>query len=250
MTHCRLGGVLALTMLVTAPAWGQIPSPGVVNGISELEQQIQDTRTDQTRVEQSRRQAADAWGLSEQEYRRFESLMEGPRGTWSPNLDPLTALGIEARSDAERQKYAELMVETERERVEAELAFQRAYDAAWQRLYPNAMPVNAFSTKGGADASQSVFGNNSRASSQRLNVVVAIEGCDSCDATVKRLLGAGAAMDIWVVDSSGDDSRIRRWAAKLGVSPDRVRAGDITLNHGGAINVDSADLPRVAPRGG
>lgn len=249
MTHCRLGGALALTLFVTSHAWGQLPSPGVVNGISELEQQVQDARTDQTRIEQSRQRAADAWGLSQQEYRRYESIMEGPRGIWSPNLDPLTALGIEARSDAERQKYAELMVEVERERVEAELAFQRAYDDAWQRLYPNAMPINPFSTKGGVDATQSVFGSNPEASSQRLNVVVATQGCDQCDATVKRLLSAGAAMDIWVVDSNGDDGRIRHWAAKIGVSPERVRAGDITLNHGGAINVDSADLPRVAPRG-
>lgn len=244
-TYCRLGGVLALTLFVTGHAWGQ----------GELEQQVQGTRTDQTRIEHSRQQAADAWGLSQQEYRRYESIMEGPRGIWSPNLDPLTALGIEARSDAERQKYAELMVEVERERVEAELAFQRAYDDAWQRLYPNAMPVNPFSTKGGIDASQSVFGHSGASSPrsntiERFNVVVATEGCDSCDATVKQLMSAGAPMDIWVVDSNGDDSRIRSWAARLGVSPERVRAGDITLNHGGALNVDSADLPRVAPRGG
>ena len=229
-------GMLSLTMLVALPGWAQSPP-------------TQNTTVDQTRIDQSDRQAAEAWGLSQQEYQRYESIMEGPRGIWSPNLDPLTALGLEARSQAERQKYAEKLVEAERRRVEAELAFQRAYDAAWQRLYPGDMPVNSFSTKGGTDATQSVFGSNPSESSQRLNVVVATQGCNQCDATVKRLISTGAAMDVWVVDSNGDDGRIRSWAAKVGIPPELVRAGDITLNHGGSLNVDAAELPRVAPRG-
>lgn len=236
MSNRRTVGVLSLTILFALPAWAQ-------------SQQTQSTRIGLTQIEQSDQQAAEAWGLSQHEYQRYESIMEGPRGTWSPNLDPLTALGLEARSEAERQKYAEKLVETERRRVEAELAFQRAYDAAWQRLYPGDMPVNSFSTKGDTDAMQSVFGSNPYASSQRLNVVVATQGCEQCDAAVKRLLSIGAAMDVWVVDSNGDDSRIRSWAAKIGIPPEQVRAGDITLNHGGSLNVDAADLPRVAPRG-
>ncbi|KFF48753.1 hypothetical protein GY26_12105 [Gammaproteobacteria bacterium MFB021] len=227
----------ALLLFMALPVWAQ-------EG-----QDSESTRIDQTRLEQSTQRAAEAWGLNQQEYRRYESIMEGPRGTWSPDLDPLTALGLEARSQAERQKYAEKLVETERARVEAELAFQRAYDDAWQRLYPNDMPVNSFSTRDGEDATRSVFGSNPSASSQRLNVVVATEGCDQCDATVKRLLNSGAAMDIWVVDSNGDDDRIRSWAAQVGIPPAKVRAGRVTLNHGGSLNVDSSQLPRVAPRG-
>ena len=68
-------------------------------------------------------------------------------------------------------------------------------------------------------------------------------------ATVKRLLNSGAAMDIWVLDSNGDDDRIRSWAAQVGIPPAKVRAGTVTLNHGGSLNVDSSELPRVAPRG-
>ena len=235
--NCNRRLAYALLLFTALPVWAQ-------EG-----QESESTRIDQTRLEQSSQRAAEAWGLNQQEYRRYESIMEGPRGTWSPDLEPLTALGLEARSQAERQKYAEKLVETERARVEAELAFQRAYDDAWQRLYPNDMPVNSFSTRDGEDATRSVFGSNPSASSQRLNVVVATEGCDQCDATVKRLLNSGAAMDIWVLDSSGDDDRIRSWAAQVGIPPAKVRAGTVTLNHGGSLNVDSSELPRVAPRG-
>ncbi|HNH65053.1 MAG TPA: TIGR03759 family integrating conjugative element protein, partial [Thauera aminoaromatica] len=50
------------------------------------------------------------WGLRPEEWARYRQLMQGPLGIYSPNLDPLTALGIEARSDEERNRYAELQV--------------------------------------------------------------------------------------------------------------------------------------------
>ena len=65
------------------------------------------------------------WGISGEEYQRYQQLMDGPRGTQSPGLDPLTALGIEAQSDAERKKYAEQWVKQEFVRTEKELKFQR-----------------------------------------------------------------------------------------------------------------------------
>jgi hypothetical protein len=52
--------------------------------------------------------------------------MRGPRGVYSQSLDPLTALGIEARSADERLRYAELQVRSKRQRVDNKLAYQRA----------------------------------------------------------------------------------------------------------------------------
>jgi len=58
------------------------------------------------------RQARD-WGLHPEEWARYRQLMQGPLGVYSPALDPLTALGIEARSEEERRRYAELQVRAE-----------------------------------------------------------------------------------------------------------------------------------------
>ncbi|MGH8538247.1 MAG: hypothetical protein ACREXM_17795, partial [Gammaproteobacteria bacterium] len=71
-----------------------------------------------TQVEQSKR-----WGLTGEDWQRYERLMTGPRGIWSPHLDPVTALGVHAESDAERRRYAEILVRLERERTEREFAF-------------------------------------------------------------------------------------------------------------------------------
>ena len=195
----------------------------------------------------TRTQQAEAWRLTERDWERYEALMEGPRGIWSPHLDPITALGVEARSAEERRRYAELLVEVERARTKRELAFQRAYDEAWQRLYPDEMPVEEFTLRPRA----AFHFTDEGALQARLTVHVATEDCERCDSTVSELMAQGAQMDIFVLDSDGDDTVIREWAHRVGVPVDRVRARDITLNHGQPDperGIASGSLPQVYPR--
>ena len=50
---------------------------------------------------------AQMWSLSIPEVQRAKALMQGPRGAFSsPQLSPIEALGIHARNDAERLRYA------------------------------------------------------------------------------------------------------------------------------------------------
>jgi integrating conjugative element protein (TIGR03759 family) len=48
---------------------------------------------------------------------------------------------------------------------------------------------------------------------------------------VKQLQAAGKAFDIYMVGSRNNDARIRQWAVRAGIDPDKVRARTITLNH-------------------
>lgn len=161
------------------------------------------------------------WGLRAEEWARYRQVMQGPLGIYSPNLDPLTALGIEARSDEERRRYAELQVQAESKRVGKTLAYQRAYDAAWQRLFPGQQRVNL----PGAQAPG--VGNKG---SGRLAVFVKAD-CPPCDQRVRQLQAAGTAFDLYMVGSRQDAARIRQWAAQAGIDTARVRARTITLNH-------------------
>lgn len=161
---------------------------------------------------------AQRWGLSNEEWSRYEALKQGERGIWSPGLDPLTTLGVEAMTDAERQKYAELLVEKEFHRVEKELAFQRAYDAAWKRRFPDLMPVAATDA---ISASSDV---------SRLAVFVR-EGCSLCENRLKTLLRSAHPLDIYLVGSQNDDARLRRWAVMQQIDLNRVKKREITLNH-------------------
>lgn len=168
-------------------------------------------------------QQAREWGLQPEEWSRYRELMQGPLGVYSPNLDPLTALGIEARTDAERAHFAELQVRAEAQRAEKELAYQRAYDAAWQRLFPGQQRVGLPEAKA-ADAGNTGSG--------RLAVFVKAD-CPACAQRVQQLQEAGTAFDLYMVGSGADDARIRQWAVQVGIDPARVRAHTITLNHDG-----------------
>ena len=183
------------------------------------------------------RQARD-WGLQPDEWARYRQLMQGPLGIHSPNLDPLTALGIEARTDEERRHYAELQVQAEARRVEKTLTYQRAYDAAWQRLYPTLQRV---------DLTGTTLANGGSLPSVRLAVFVK-ESCPPCEQRVRQLQSEGAAFDLYMVGSRQEDARIRQWATRVGIDPDKVRERAITLNHDGgrwlSIGVQG-DLPAV-----
>ncbi|CFU07381.1 integrating conjugative element protein%2C PFL_4693 family [Burkholderia pseudomallei] len=181
------------------------------------------------------------WGLSVAEWTRYSQLMRGPLGIYSPNLDPLTALGIEARSDEERRHYAEMQVRAEAQRVRKELDYQQAYDAAWKRLYPDQPPVRGLTLTPNSGAIGETTGRQA---------VFVKDECPACDARVRALQASGAAFDIYMVGSRGDDARIRSWAARVGIDAAKVRARIITLNHDAGrwlMLGGQGDLPAVLP---
>ena len=171
-------------------------------------------------LEHSHTARAASWGLTEQEWSRFEQIQTGPRGFWSPNLDPLTALGVEAESDQERQRYAELQVTLEAKRAERELAYQNAYTAAWAKLFPGLLPIQGMASP--STASSSV--------APRPALFVE-DQCQPCIAEAQRLQSSEAAFDIYLVGSQGEDERVRTWARQAGIDPARVQRRQITLNH-------------------
>ena len=179
---------------------------------------IQDTQS--APLGRSDSEQAASWGLTEQEWTRFEQIQAGPRGFWSPNLDPLTALGVEAQTDQERQRYAELQVMLEAKRAERELAYQNAYTAAWAKLFPGLLPIQGMASP--SPASSAVMPR------QALFVE---DHCPACTAEAQRLQNSDTAFDIYLVGSQGEDERVRSWARQAAVDPTKVQRRQITLNH-------------------
>lgn len=163
---------------------------------------------------------AASWGLTEQEWTRFEQIQAGPRGFWSPNLDPLTTLGVEAETDQERQRYAELQVALEAKRAERELAYQNAYTAAWAKLSPGLLPIQGMASP--SPASSSVVPRPA---------LFVEDHCPACIAEAHRLQSSDTAFDIYLVGSQGEDERVRSWARQADIDPAKVQRQQITLNH-------------------
>lgn len=223
--------LVALTVFL-APAFALAQ-----NTPSTESQVLQSQERTASNTELDERLARD-WGLQAEEWARYRQLLQGPLGVYSPNLDPLTALGIEARTDEERRRYAELQVQAEARRVEKTLAYQRAYDEAWQRLYPSLQPVTL------TGAGSAITGTNSPV---RLAVFVK-EECPACEQRVRQLQAEGAAFDLYMVGSRHEDARIRQWAARVGIDSTKVRERAITLNHDGGLWLSigvRGDLPAI-----
>lgn len=218
-------------LLVPLLAWLQAP-------IFAQQMPVTSSRITSSQPEQSQSEyLAKEWGLHNEEWSRYKELMAGPLGIYSPNLDPLSALGIEARTDEERRRYAELQVQAEARRVEKLLIYQRAYDDAWKRLYPETLRVSL------PDAMQGMPNSSNR----RLAVFVR-DDCTLCEQTVQRLQAAGAEFDVYMVGNDTSDTRIRTWARRARIDPVRVHSRAITLNHDSgrwqALGL-SGDLPAV-----
>jgi integrating conjugative element protein (TIGR03759 family) len=225
----RRPGLAALLALL-APAIAAAPAPADTPAPSDTFRHAREFSA----VERDEARQARDWGLRPEEWTRYRELMRGPLGVYSPNLDPLSALGIEARNDEERTRYAELQVRAEARRVERLLIYQRAYDDAWRRIFPGLPRVDFSGAEGGEDAG-------------RLAVFVQAD-CVPCEVRVRALQASGAAFDLYFVGAGADDARLRQWAKKAGIDPKKVRARTITLNHDGgrwrALGISGA-LPAV-----
>lgn len=209
----RLSLMFAMALALMTNAQAQVTGTGSKISIETI------SKSRPAALQNDEARLARQWGLQEDELNRYRALMQGPLGTYSPTLDPLSALGIEAQSEAERQRYAELQVEAEAARVEKLLAYQRAYDLAWKVRYPGMALINL-------PMSSPLMIK----AAERLAVFVQYD-CPNCEQQVKQLNTAGTPFDLYVVGSRQDDKRIRDWAKKAGIPPNRIRDGTITLNH-------------------
>lgn len=177
---------------------------------------------------------ARTWGLSETEWRRYEALMQGMRGSISPStISPIEVLGIHARDEAERRRYAQVWARAMYEDASRILAFQHAYDVATKQLYPsellidiNRLPEKSKTTSALQPTDHLLF--------------FARPECPACDLLMGKLMervDEVNGIDIYLTGvEPGDDAAVRAWASAHAIEPNWVRNRRITLNHdGGAL---------------
>ena len=200
---------------------------------------IKQTRQNDSSIEANTLSASElararSWDLSAVEWRRYKELMQGIRGSISPStISPIEVLGIHARDEAERKRYAEAWARAMREDVDRILAFQRAYDAAGKRLYPNAPLIDTEWLPAKAEKARALQ------ASDRL-LFFARPACPACDLIMRKLLqriDEIHGIDIYLSGvAPGDNSAVRVWASAQQIDPAWVRNRRITLNHdGGAL---------------
>jgi integrating conjugative element protein (TIGR03759 family) len=195
-------------------------------------EQALDVTTPLSPLEKTR---AAVWELSDSEWHRYRHLMEGVRGSISPaTLSPIEVLGIHARDGGERRRYAERWVRMMRDDAERILAFQHAYDQAWQRLFPPEWLIDPARLPEDEAADVELQPNDRVLFFTRPD-------CASCNVLLQRLLkriDTVAGIDIYLLGLSPDDDKaVRDWAEQQAIEPRWVRSRRVTLNHdGGALS--------------
>ena len=238
---CLTGTLAGLAMLaLVAPALGQ--------GLSSTE--IEVTRTipnDETitPLSPSERERSNAWSLSDTEWRRYQSLLLGIRGSVSAsNLSPFEVLGIHARDSAERRRYAERWAQAMRDDAERILAFQHAYDAAAKRLFSGQTLIDVGKLRALPQKTSELRADD------RILLFTNVR-CPACDAVLVKLLSrldTVAGIDIYITNvPTIDDDVIRAWAEEHGIEREWVGTQRVTLNHDGGAYKKIADGPVETP---
>ncbi|WP_045407367.1 TIGR03759 family integrating conjugative element protein [Vibrio jasicida] len=154
---------------------------------------------------------AQQWQLSTSEWSRYQDLLKEPEAYGLVDKNPIVVLGQFARTDEERRRYAERLVQLDKKRIDGLLALDNAYRQAWTSLYPTLTPVGA------------------RLPERVLLFVTA--NCEPCMEALKSWRSHGVSVDVFMVDSQGNDTTLRAWASKAGVRQSDVTEQFITLNH-------------------
>jgi hypothetical protein len=95
----------------------------------------------QTQADALARDQARVWGISVEEYRKYEQLMRGMRGRLSsPHITPYEVLGIHADNPAEQMKWARRFAQAIAEDTQKIIAFEVIYLEAFKQLYPGMTP--------------------------------------------------------------------------------------------------------------
>lgn len=178
---------------------------------------------------------AAAWRITEKDWVRYREIMDGPRGIWTPDADPITVLGAHAKSTNDRDRLANAFVKMEYQRVLGEIAFQRAVDAAWRRNYPNQERVSASLLKPTDMQPTTGF----LLSTQAIRYALVVEGgCRLCATKLNEYIAlmeqenGKRVLDVFVRKTQGDDAKLRDWVSASGIPIKLIQDRRITVNHG------------------
>lgn len=204
---------------------------------------------------------ASVWQLTEAQYQRYLELMEHGRARYFwRDLDPVMVLGLSAETEQERQAYAELYVQVMRDRVTRELAWERAYQAADKKLYPDQQTVIDPRRLWGAAKRPGLDSETGQAeqlwAGDHLFVIVD-QACLSCVSQVKNLMQSVAqnheiTADLYVVGPQ-TNQQLLAFAQSAGLPKAPFKAKRATLNLGDTEKAQLSDqqkLKIVIERGG
>lgn len=179
------------------------------------------------------------WGLTESEWAKYQDIMQGPRGTWTPNISPVSVLGLNAASEVERTRYAKIAARQDWQRLMNERAWHLAYKSAKEDYFGQQISM--------IDVESASI---EHIDSESKLVMFTDDSCiQVCQKTLEQVIQSKAHLDVYFIGKI-ERADIIQWASTHSVPPELVNdAGLITLNIDRglfkAMSPDNANLPQV-----
>lgn len=195
-----------------------------------------------TTITKQDRSLSKQWGLKESDWLKYKRIMAGPRGTWSPDIDPITALGVEESNPKERKRYATLYLSMEAKRVQKELAFEVAVQDVAKDMFRGIPVIGEFKDATPIKTTSSV--------SKRVLYFVDVKCKEECKNKFRSLResSSGTGIDIFF-KKGATDKLMGEWAQYMGISTSDVKRKRLTLNYDRGTSkrfgVDISRLPAV-----
>ena len=242
----RTKALFASTLFCVSLAAHSQTSPTTISGSTRIQSDSTTSldKTSPTSLTDEERSLAKQWMLEESDWVKYKQIMSGPRGIWSPGLDPLTALGVSETDEQERARYALIWMKVESRRMELELAFEVERQIAAKQLFGDTPVIN--NRQWIED-----WNRNFNATTQLIALFVnddCLEDCEALFEEVRASVSKRARLDVWFAEGATAES-IGQWARHMKIDPEIVRARKVTLNFesgkASEYGVDLAALPAI-----
>lgn len=187
---------------------------------------------------------AKQWMLKESDWIKYRNIMSGPRGIWSPGLDPITALGVSEEDTEERKRYAKIWQEVESKRVILELAFDVERQEAGKRSNGDMLAIDNRKWI-------SEWNNKQARITKQVLLFVdseCMDGCKEVFESVWNSISRNARLDIFFRIGATAE-KIAKWASYMEIDPSTVSKRAITLNFDNEkstrLNVDMTSVDQI-----
>lgn len=175
---------------------------------------------------------ASVWNLTSDEEKRYVLLMQNRSGIYYHGLrqTPLDILGINARTETERNHFAALAAKQEAQKVSKNIAWNNAFYKAYNKLFENVPVVGDFDPKPYSpyahkplhlEPGETLYFFTNPEEAVKSVLLLLIEAIDTTPNT---------HLNILLLNS--DDLSIQLWANQHQIPQFLVNSGRISLNHG------------------
>lgn len=175
---------------------------------------------------------AQQFNITEEEWKKYRSIMDGEGKYHWINVPPIVILGIYAENAEDRKRFAKKAVVREYELQRMFIEFNRAFAQAFKDLYGDEKIIDLSSTplfrNVKSQALVNINNNDSAGDRYILFVSTTCYECESFFHSIRKNQKIGTVIDLYFVNDS--KSEIGRWAQRLNIRTQDVSSGNITLN--------------------